>query len=128
MKNFVIILFAIVLCSFNLSTADDAQIENILTSGKWFVESIQESGVEPEMAESKNDEWVIFHKDGNLEQGLYDEVSKATWEYTEKDKMIKVSGNDVVFKKIIEISNDKLTIELIENANSEDNLIVNYVK
>lgn len=127
MKKIIIILFAIILCSFKGSNAD-TQIENMLTSGKWFIESIQESGAEPEMAENKNDEWIIFYEDGNVEEGLYDEISKATWEYSETDKMIKVVGNDVVFKKIIEISDNKLTIELIENANSTDNIIVNYVK
>jgi len=127
MKKIALIIFAVILCSFTVSI-NNSQITNALTSGKWFVESVQESGAEPEMVENKNDEWIIFYKDGKVEEGLYDKVTKSVWEYSEKDKAIKVTGADIVYKKIIEISDSKLTIELIEDVNADDNVIVNYVK
>ena len=127
MKKITIILCAIILCSFKVDTSE-TQIKSLLTSGKWFVESVQEIGQEPEKAENKNDEWVVFHKEGKVEENLYGEITNATWEYSDKDKSIKVTGNDVVYKKIIEITETKLTIELIEDVNDDNHLMINYIK
>lgn len=127
MKKIIIILCAIVLSSFSVSKTK-SQIKEYLTSGKWFVESVQESGQEPEMAEDKNDEWVIFHKEGKLEENLYGETTNSNWEYSDENKSIKVTGDEVIFKRIIEITEDHLTIELVEDVNSGDTLIINYVK
>ncbi len=127
MKKIIIILCAIVLSSFSV-TKSESEIQDFLTSGKWFVESVQESGQEPEMAENKNDEWVIFHKEGKLEENLYGETTNSTWEYSAENKSIKIIGDEVIYKRIIEIAEDHLTIELVEDVNSGDTLIVNYVK
>lgn len=127
MKKISIILFAIVLCSFNV-TNTKTQTKALLTSGKWFVESVQESGEEPELAENKNDEWIVFHEEGKVVENIYGEVTNATWEYSDKNNSIKITGEDVIFKKIIEITETKLTIELIEDINSGHTLMINYTK
>jgi len=127
MNKVIVIVCAIILSSFS-TTKTKSQVKDFLTSGKWYVESIQESGQEPEMAEDKNDEWIIFHKEGKLEENLFGEITNSTWEYSEENKSIKVVGNEVVYKKIIEISENKLTIELIEDVNSDDVLMINYIK
>ncbi len=127
MRKIFALLFVLSLTSFTKSNEQD--IKRILTSGKWFVESVQESGQEPEMSSNKNDEWIVFHAEGKLEESLYGEVTNSEWEYSDKEKSIKVVGDDIVFKKIIEISEDKLTIELIEDVNNkEDVIMINYTK
>lgn len=127
MKKLTLIICAILLCSFNITTSK-TQIKNILTSGKWFVESIQESGHEPEMAENKNDEWIIFHEEGKLEENLYGEITNSTWEYSDKNKTIKIIGDKILTKRIIEISDNKLTIEVIKDINNGEVLMINYIK
>jgi len=127
MKNISIIICAIVLCSFSVDTSK-SQVKSLLTSGKWFVESVQESGQEPEMVENKNDEWVVFHEEGKVEENLYGEITKSTWEYSDKDKSIRIIGDKSVTKKIIEITDSKLTIEFIEDIVSGEVLMVNYTK
>lgn len=127
MRKIFALLFVLSLTSFTKNNEQD--IKRILTSGKWFVESVQESGQEPEMSSNKNDEWIVFHAEGKLEESLYGEVTNSEWEYSDKEKSIKVVGDDIVFKKIIEISEDKLTIELIEDVNNkEDVIMINYTK
>lgn len=127
MRKIFALLFVLSLTSFTKNNEQD--VKRILTSGKWFVESVQESGQEPEMSSNKNDEWIVFHAEGKLEESLYGEVTNSEWEYSDKEKSIKVVGDDIVFKKIIEISEDKLTIELIEDVNNkEDVIMINYIK
>ena len=127
MKKITIILFAIILSSFTVDTST-TEVKSLLTSGKWFVESVQESGEEPEAAENKNDEWILFKDNGQVIENLYGETTQATWEFSKNDNSIKITGEDVVFKKIIEISDHKLTVEFIENVNNGKTLIINYTK
>ncbi|TYP99171.1 hypothetical protein C7447_102490 [Tenacibaculum adriaticum] len=126
MKKFIIILCAIVLSSFTKN--ETQEVKSILTSGKWFVESTQESGQEPEMTSNKNDEWIVFHADGKVEEGLYGDVTASNWEYLAEEKSIKISGDETVYKRVIEISADKLVVEAVDNLNSDDTLMVTYIK
>jgi len=127
MKKIIILFCAVLLSSFSVKTSKE-QVKTFLTSGKWFVESVQENGQEPEMVEDKNDEWIIFHEEGKLEENLYGEITNSTWEYSQEKNSIKIIGDDidVTYKKIIEITENKLTVELTEGDN--DSLIVNYTK
>ena len=84
MKKIIIICCAVILSSFS-SIENKEQVTNILTSGKWFVESVQEIGQEPEMSANKTDEWIVFYKEGKLEKSTFGEVVEGTWEYSEKD-------------------------------------------
>lgn len=127
MKKIIVVCCAILLSSFNINDSKN-QVTNILTSGKWFVESVQELGEEPELSANKNDEWILFHEEGKVEENLYGEITQSKWEYSEEKKSIKITGNEVVYKKIIEISETNLTVEYIEDVNSGDALIINYVK
>lgn len=126
MRKIFLLVFVVSLVSFTKNNEQD--VKRILTSGKWFVESVQESGQEPEISSNKNDEWIVFHEKGKVEENLYGEVTTSTWEYSDTDKSIKIVGEETVFKKIIEITDTKLTIEIIEDVNSGDVLMVTYTK
>ena len=126
MRKIFLLVFVLSLVSFTKNNEQD--VKRILTSGKWFVESVQESGQEPEISSNKNDEWIVFHEKGKVEENLYGEITTATWEYSDADKNIKIVGEETVFKKIIEITETKLTIEIIEDVNSGDVLMVTYTK
>ncbi len=125
MKKLVLALF-LGLSSF-VSNAQD--IEGILTSGKWFVESIQEKGEEPELSSNKEDEWLSFSKDGKVEENHFGDSKTHSWNYDKNKKMIKISGSETTFHRIIEISNNKLIVELIEDLKeTDDNLMITYIK
>ncbi len=125
MKKLVLALF-LGLFTF---TAKAQDIKDILTSGKWFVESIQEKGEEPELSSNKDDEWLVFTKDGKVEENHFGDSKTFSWTYDEGKKMIKLSGSETIFKRVIEITDNKLIIELVEDLeNSDDNLMITYVK
>lgn len=125
MKKIVLVLF------FGLFafTAKAQDIQGILTSGKWFVESIQEKGEEPELSSNKSDEWLAYSNDGKVEENHFGDLKTLSWTYDDSQKLIKLSGSETVFHKVIEISDDKLIVELIEDLDgAEDNLMITYVK
>lgn len=113
-----------------LSYAAQAQdVEGILTSGKWFVESTQEKGEQPELASNKDDEWLVFSKDGKVEEGHFGDLKTSSWNYDKSKKMIKISGSETIFHRIIEITADRLIVELVDDLNgADDNLMITYVK
>lgn len=104
------------------------KVEDILTSGKWFIESVQEQGKHPEKVEDKTEEWLVFYADGKVKQCQFEEVSKADWQYLQKEKAIKISNDEVVLQKIIEISAEKLVLEVANGLDAKEHLIVTYVK
>lgn len=126
MKKIVFTLF-LGLVSFTVKAQD---VEVILTSGKWFIESIQEKGEQPEMASNKQDEWLLFTKDGKVEESHFGELETSSWNYDKLKKMIKISGSETIFHRIIEITNDKLIVEVVEDVkgSADDNVMITYVK
>lgn len=128
MKKIVLSLF-FVLSAVCINAQQNANVEEILTSGKWFVESVQEKGQKPEKVENKTDEWMLFHADGKLEENLFGETLICDWKYIKGDNTIKkVEGDIVGYLKIIEISTDKLIVEQTSLDDSENSLMITYVK
>lgn len=126
MKNLLLAL-----CLGLFSTGINAQdnIHDILTSGKWYVESVQEKGEEPEISAKKDDEWILYHSEGKTEESLFGELSSSSWTFDKENSIIKLTGSETIFHKIIEITGDKLIVELIEDLNdTEAHPIVTYIK
>lgn len=128
MKKTVLILSVFILSAFNL--VDNQDVKETLVSGKWFIESIQEKGKEPEMASDKEDEWLFFYPDGKMEESHFGELVTGEWKYFKKDNVIKIFESDAIkVKKILEVTNDKLVVEFFEDINAKDeSLIITYVK
>lgn len=126
MKNFVLFICVATLFSF---TTISQNIEEVLTSGKWYVESIQEKGKEPEVAEDKNDEWLVFYADGKLEENQFGEMITSKWQYVKTDKLIKkIEGDGIEYLKVIEISSDKLIVEQLSIDNPKEGVMITYTK
>lgn len=127
MKKIILIICALVLTSF--ARHENQDLKTMLISGKWFVESIQESGQEPEMSANKTDEWILFHSDGKVEEGIFGDVVSGSWEIAPDNKSIKIIGNENAIKRIVEVSNTKLIVEAVGDVNDTDDvLMVTYVK
>lgn len=126
MKNFILFICVAVLCSF---TTMNQNVEEVLVSGKWYVESTQEKGQEPEKAEDKNDEWVVFYADGKLEENQFGEMFTCKWKYIKADNVIKkIEGEGVEYLKLIDVSSDKLVVEKLSMDDSEEGLMITYIK
>lgn len=128
MKKTILILSVFVLSAFSL--ADSQDVKKTLVSGKWFVESIQEKGEEPESVADKEDEWLFFHPDGKIEQNRLGELSTCDWEFDSKENVIKMKGKEgVTFLKLIELNEEKLIVEQLEKlTEDDDSLIITYTK
>lgn len=128
MKN--IFLLVCIVISFSFTKVLNQSVEKVLVSGKWFVESTQEKGEKPELAENKNDEWLVFYADGKLEENQFGETFNSKWEYSKEEEVIKLSSEEeIIHLKIIEISSNKLVVEKIENIReADDSVIVSYSK
>lgn len=132
MKKLVLVTLVCVLSSFKY--AGSQAVKETLVSGKWFVESVQEKGEEPEKSADKEDEWLVFHKDGKIEKSYFGEIYTSTWKYSEEEKTIRMEGEEgTLFLKIIEISSEKLIVELLDGSvdsgtSNSKTSIVTYVK
>lgn len=127
MKKTVLILSVFVLSAFNL--VDNQGVKETLVSGKWFVESTQEKGKEPEQASDKEDEWLFFYPDGKIEQNIFGEMITSKWEYDKANEMIKMDGQEgITYLKIIEITEQKLIVEQKATVDESDSLIITYTK
>lgn len=125
MKGIVLALF-LSLSSLFVQAQD---VKGILTSGKWFVESIQEKGEEPELSSNKEDEWMAYSADGKVEENHFGDSKTFSWAYDDAKKLITISGSEKIFHRIIEITDEKLIVELVEDLmETEDNLMITYVK
>ena len=127
MKKIILIICALVLTSF--ARNDNQDLKAMLIAGKWFIESTQESGQEPEMSANKTDEWILFHSDGKVEEGIFGDVVSGSWEIAPDNKSIKITGSENAIKRIVEVSNSKLIVEAFGDVNDTgDILMVTYIK
>lgn len=128
MKKFILLLAALAI-SFSFTSLKNQNVEEVLVSGKWFVDSIQEKGQEPEKAEDKNDEWLLFYADGKLEENQFGELLTCKWKFEKQEGLIKkLEGDAVEYLKVIEITSDKLIVEQFELNGSDEGVMITYVK
>lgn len=125
MKKAILIFLAL----SSLSFIDNQDIKSTLVSGKWFLDSIQEKGQEPEKVSDKENEWLYFYPDGKTEQNSFGQVSTCQWEYDKSGNLIKMKGEEgITILKIIEITEDELIVEQIETPEDSETLIRTYTK
>lgn len=94
----VLTLFVKVFSIFSLlliSTVTYAQEINevdFLTSGKWFLESVQIGEETQEF--SKGNSWMVFHADGKYEIMMSENEQKGNWKFDENEKAIQFQDNE----------------------------------
>lgn len=127
MKRFLLPLILILTFS-SLNAQQD--ITKFLTSGKWYVASIQEKGEKPEEAENKNDEWIVFQEEGKVEESYFGDAVTCEWKYSKKLNIIEIFDNsEVKFFKIIEATKDKLVVEVLKDLKvTDESTMVTYIK
>ena len=60
---------------------------DFLTSGKWFLESVQIGDQTQEF--SKGNSWMAFHADGKYEIMMSENEQKGNWKFDENEKAIQ---------------------------------------
>ncbi|WP_272148943.1 hypothetical protein [Tenacibaculum aiptasiae] len=88
----VIALFVLILSFASVSYSQEINEMDFLTSGKWFVETVQ---IGDEIQEfSKNDSWMVFTKDGNYQVVMSNHKKKGHWKLDEGHKVIELEEEE----------------------------------
>lgn len=113
-KVFPILLLLLSVTS--LSFSQEINELNFLTSGKWFVESVQ-IGEEIENY-SEDASWMVFHSDGKYQVVMNNNEKQGVWKFEELTKVIKFEGDESLANGLkVELLNDK---ELLFSATEGD--------
>lgn len=102
----VIAVLVLILSFTSVSYSQEINELDFLTSGKWFVESVQ---IGEEIQEfSQNDNWMIFHADGKYQVVMRNDKKNGLWKFDESDKVIKLEEEESSATGLkIEILNEK---------------------
>ncbi len=122
MKKFIFPL----LLFFTIFYINAQDVKKILTSGKWYVTFTQENGQQPEPAENKDDEWIIFLPDGKAQEEQFGESMSSKWTYSKTTKIITIDGVEQKILKLIDINDKKMVVELVESG--QESMIFTYEK
>ena len=103
MKN----LFSLVLmclCMTSVTFSQTNKKTDVLTSGKWKVESIQIG--EETQEYSENNSWMVFSTDGQYKVVMNEGEKQGNWKLESDNEVIKLEEGNLV---------DGLTIKLLNN-------------
>lgn len=112
MKKNLILLVAIVLCSFtNIHQQQDTLL--VLNSGKWLIKSATYGDQNRSFTEEdQKSNWMVFHKDGNYEVMTRGIASNGTWTFNKEKNVIIIKDNRKTYnQKVVKINNEELVME-----------------
>ena len=96
MKNIKkIILVTIALISIQTTLAQEKSELDLITSGKWYLESFENNGnIKTFSEELKENNWMKFHRDGKHKVKTFGNLDTAEWLLSNNKKVIKMINND----------------------------------
>ena len=104
MKNLFPLVVLVFLCVTSVTFSQENKKTDILTSGKWKVESIQ-IGEETEKC-SENNSWMVFSANGQYKVVMSEGEKLGNWKLESDNEVIKLEEGNLV---------DGLTIKLLNN-------------
>ncbi|WP_299157446.1 hypothetical protein [uncultured Tenacibaculum sp.] len=101
----VIAVLVLILSFTSVSYSQEINELDFLTSGKWFVESVQ---IGEEIQEFyQNNSWMIFHADGKYQVVMGNNKKNGLWKFDEEHKVIKLEEEESTVTGLkIEILNE----------------------
>jgi hypothetical protein len=100
MKKIVVLIFLII-GSFQTINSQEKSKKNLISSGKWYFEYMKfgdNKRLFPE--KTKNENWMLFNKNGKAQITTRGIQSKEEWNYIEKKGIINIT-EDVEFTEYI---------------------------
>jgi hypothetical protein len=100
MKKIVVLIFLII-GSFQTINSQEKSKKNLISSGKWYIEYTKfgdNKRLFPE--KTKNENWMLFNKNGKAQITTRGIQSKEEWNYIEKKGIINIT-EDVEFTEYI---------------------------
>ncbi|AUC15898.1 hypothetical protein BTO06_12375 [Tenacibaculum sp. SZ-18] len=103
----LIVISLILISSLQTIVGQEKNELDLITSGKWYLEYMEMAGQKKSLPiELKENNWMIFHSDGNHEIMTMGEMNKGKWEYLKDEKTIKMTDKGKVSNQEIIILND----------------------
>ncbi|MFY0629656.1 MAG: lipocalin family protein [Flavobacteriaceae bacterium] len=110
MKKIIAITF-ILLSSLQTIVGQEKNKLELITSGKWYLESIENDGHKKTFqTELKESNWMLFHSDGKHEVMSFGELNFGKWEYSKDQKTVKMTNGGRTSNQEVMTLNDKKLI------------------
>lgn len=90
----VFYIFTFLLVFTTVSHAQEVNEVDFLTSGKWFVESVQIGNQTQEFNASEN--WMVFHSDGKYQITMSSKEQQGNWNFNEEQKAIQIEDEEAL--------------------------------
>tara|TARA_B110000240_G_C13245022_1_gene344877 strand:- start:223 stop:603 length:381 start_codon:yes stop_codon:yes gene_type:complete len=106
MKKIVVLIFLII-GSFQTINSQEKSKKNLISSGKWYFEYMKfgdNKRLFPE--KTKNENWMLFNKNGKAEITTRGIQSKEEWNYIEKKGIINITEDGEFTEYIIKKLNE----------------------
>jgi hypothetical protein len=106
MKKIVVLIFLII-GSFQTINSQEKSKKNLISSGKWYIEYTKfgdNKRLFPE--KTKNENWMLFNKNGKAEITTRGIQSKEEWNYIEKKGIINITEDGEFTEYIIKKLNE----------------------
>jgi hypothetical protein len=106
MKKIVVLIFLII-GSFQTINSQEKSKKNLISSGKWYIEYTKfgdNKRLFPE--KTKNENWMLFNKNGKAQITTRGIQSKEEWNYIEKKGIINITEDGEFTEYIIKKLNE----------------------
>lgn len=127
--KFKLLLITFLLLFISSINCQENKDLRILSSKKWYVNSIKFDGnkkVFPKNTRNKN--WMFFYENGELESMTYGEKTSEKWKYNKEKNILEITkenNGEITYLKILKIDNLKL---ILSSKFSDKNVIISLTK
>tara|TARA_R110002126_G_scaffold290980_1_gene449772 strand:- start:1967 stop:2356 length:390 start_codon:yes stop_codon:yes gene_type:complete len=115
MKNIkkIILVTLTIISSFQTVTGQEKNELDLITSGKWYLESFENDGEKKTYSEElKENNWMRFHSDGKHEVMSFSYLDSGEWQLSNSKKKIKMINKDrESIYEIITVNENKMILK-----------------
>lgn len=109
----IILVTLTVISSFQIVIAQEKNELDLITSGKWYLESFENDGEKKTYSEElKENNWMRFHSDGKHEIMSFSYLDSGKWQLSNNKKEIKMinKGRESIYE-IIKVNENKMILK-----------------
>ncbi len=109
----IILITLTIISSLQTSVGQEKSELDLITSGKWYLESFESDGEKKTYSEElKENNWMRFHSDGKHEVMSFSHLDTGEWQLSKSKKKIKmINNNRVSIYEIIKVNENKMILK-----------------
>jgi hypothetical protein len=112
MKKIILVTLTII-SSFQAVIGQEKSELDLITSGKWYLESFENDGEKKTYSEElKDNNWMRFHSNGKHEVMSFSNLDSGEWQLSNSKKKIKMinKGRELIYE-IIKVNENKMILK-----------------